>query len=161
MSKMKQTIFIGDFKEVCEKSKEIESLHTIRMEGLISPEEYNNKDKNDETDYTVFEKKVAPFKDDEKFGCYCKFTVSIMRKDFKEVAIIIHIKDPTRKQFSKKPLHFMALPEQNCVLFEWAGEGFYDCNRTYFHFDDDDENETGENDFMHYKCKLIKMYIVQ
>lgn len=152
-------MFCGTLKEVCQKSKEYDEnnyAYSIKINGLISPEE---DIENGKSSFSVFSKTVIPFTDNEQFGVYCKFNAIIRKKGESVEYILIRIKDTTKKQFTKKPMYYTDLPEHDCVLFEWNGDTFYDCDRTYFHFGDDKDNVTGSNDFMHYKCKLNQIYI--
>jgi len=155
---MDKNIVFESLREMNQKSKELKSEHCIKIEGLISPESYTDDSK---TKYMVFGQIVKVFDDDKTFGPYCKFSVDVpmrMKKDkLIQKSIRIYIQDKKEKTITKKPIYYSDINNlSECVLFEWSGDGFYDCNRTYFHFEDDKDNETGEGDFMHYKCKLIK-----
>lgn len=146
--------FTGNLCEICKMSDECIIPHKIQMEGLISPEVIET------LNHTIFGRRIETF-DDEQFGRYCKFTISLMKKGDITSKIRITITDASGKTFVKKPKRYTDLSKQDCVVFSWKGDGFYDCNRTYFHFEDDEENTTGEADFMHYKCKLTKVLMIR
>ena len=119
-----------------------------QLYGLISPE----------TGYlinsTVFHSRVLPYKDNDndKFGDYCLFTITFKSKDLKKNPknVTLQFKS-TDKTFNVYP-RILSFCGNDFLCTEHTGTGFYDCNRTYFHFDDD--NTTGEGDFMHYKCRF-------
>lgn len=77
--------------------------------------------------------------------------------------IVITITDSLRKKIIKNPDYYNCFDTNDCILFEWhrgKERGFYDCNRTYFHFEKDRNIKTFEGDFMHYKCSLTCNQII-
>jgi hypothetical protein len=105
---------------------------------------------------TIFGKNICSF-DCPKFGKYCEFKIIINKPCEKHERTTIWITDKNRKFYVRptRGIEYYNAKDEDFLVAEWTGEGFYDCNRTYFHFEDSDDNTSGEADFAHYKCKYI------
>lgn len=165
--------FIGvSLQDAYIKSDELKKnkeSHTIKIEGIIYPDKIDDQGI---TTYEVLGKKVIPFvfsevTSDNNDYDYCKVVLVVIVDIDNEERTSVHmnIEDNSVKNNILEPISYDIFPGGNFISFEWSRETFDESFRTYFHFDNDIKNDLStlkiSNCLSYYRCKLIKICIIQ